>query len=206
MDQVNHVVETGKAHSQGAYFQLQEEDNLPVRVGVIAGAGTLGLLLGLRGRLVKRVLYTGLGTGVGAAVCYPDQAKETLNAVETETKNLVSTAYSLVTGETSPSLPSLEPSSVDMSLIASGIRRSLYFLMAKGKDLYKLASEKVAVVMQEQKVDVKKEVLSSSSAATPAIVSSVVFVDPATQSTVESEGDPGMATEEDKDLYTTRGN
>merc|ERR1719260_413360 len=50
MDQVNHVVETGKAHSQGAYFQLQEEDNLPVRVGVIAGAGTLGLLLGLRGR------------------------------------------------------------------------------------------------------------------------------------------------------------
>merc|ERR1719292_91299 len=122
MDQVNHVVETGKAHSQGAYFQMQEEDNLPVRVGVIAGAGTLGLLLGLRGRLVKRVVYTGLGTGVGTAFCYPDLAKETFNTVETETKNLANSAYSLVTGETSPGLPSLsslETSSVDMSLIAS---------------------------------------------------------------------------------------
>merc|ERR1719153_220586 len=171
MDKVNHVVETGKAHSQGAYFQLQEEDNLPVRVGVIAGAGTLGLLLGLRGRLMKRVVYTGLGAGVGTAFCYPDLAKETLNTVETESKNLANSAYSLVTGETSPSLPSLsslEPSSVDMSLIASGIRRSLYFLTAKSKELYQLAAVNVAAVMQEQKVEVKKEVLSSSSAPAPA--------------------------------------
>ena len=66
VDQVNHVVETGKAHTQGnktvhwkgeltavlgALFQLREEDNLPARVGLIAGAGTAGLMLGLlRGR------------------------------------------------------------------------------------------------------------------------------------------------------------
>merc|ERR1719158_1935819 len=152
MDQVNHVVETGKAHSQGAYNQLLEEENLPVRVGVIAGTGSLGLLLGLRGRLVKRVVYTGLGAGLGAAVCYPDQARETLDTVETESKNLANAAYSMVTG-------------------GGG----------------------------------EGEVTVSSPPA-PATVSSVVFVDPALQKTVEVEGDPGMGTEEDKDLYTTRGN
>merc|ERR1719158_1476027 len=198
MDQVNHVVETGKAHSQGAYNQLLEEENLPVRVGVIAGTGSLGLLLGLRGRLVKRVVYTGLGAGLGAAVCYPDQARETLDTVETESKNLANAAYSMVTGDSSPSLPSLDPS-LDMSLIASGMRKSLYFLMAKAKNLYQLAVENVVALTQEQKVTV-------SSPPAPATVSSVVFVDPALQKTVEVEGDPGMGTEEDKDLYTTRGN
>ena len=35
----------------GALFQLREEDNLPARVGLIAGTGTAGLMLGLlRGR------------------------------------------------------------------------------------------------------------------------------------------------------------
>merc|ERR1712037_462736 len=59
IDQVNHVVETGKAHTQGALFQLREEDNLPARVGLIAGTGAAGLMIGLlRGRLIKRVLYT----------------------------------------------------------------------------------------------------------------------------------------------------
>ena len=35
----------------GALFQLREEDNLPARVGLIAGTGTAGLMFGLlRGR------------------------------------------------------------------------------------------------------------------------------------------------------------
>ena len=52
-ESVNHVVVTGVAHSTAAYNQLTEEENLPVRVGVITGAGLLGLAVGaLRGRLV----------------------------------------------------------------------------------------------------------------------------------------------------------
>ena len=50
---VNHIVDTGVAHSSAAYYQLTEEDNLPARVGVIAGTGMVGLVVGsLRGRLV----------------------------------------------------------------------------------------------------------------------------------------------------------
>ena len=52
-ESVTHVVDTGVAHSTAAYNQLTEEENLPVRVGVITGAGLLGLAVGaLRGRLV----------------------------------------------------------------------------------------------------------------------------------------------------------
>merc|ERR1712080_195100 len=97
------------------------------------------------------------GTGLGAAVCYPDQARETIHTVETETKNMAATAYSMVTGESSPSLPSLDPSSLNMSLVASGMRNSLYFLMAKAKTLYQLAVENVVASPQEQKVEVKKD-------------------------------------------------
>ena len=51
MSSVTHVVDTGVAHSSAAYYQLTEEDNLPARVGVIAGAGLLGLAVGAtRGR------------------------------------------------------------------------------------------------------------------------------------------------------------
>merc|ERR1712037_264366 len=90
VDQVNHVVETGKAHTQGALFQLREEENLPARIGFIAGTGTAGLMLGLlRGRLIKRVLYTGIGAGIGASVCYPEEANEAMATVEKEGKKAV---------------------------------------------------------------------------------------------------------------------
>ena len=48
VDTVNHVVDTGVAHSSTAYYQLQEEDNLPARIGVISATGLLGLLVGVR--------------------------------------------------------------------------------------------------------------------------------------------------------------
>ena len=47
---------------------------------------------------MKRVLYTELGTGLGAAACYPDLARETATVVETEGRKVVDTTYSLVTG------------------------------------------------------------------------------------------------------------
>ena len=51
MSAVTDVVDTGVAHSNFAYQQLLEEENLPARVGVITGAGLLGLAVGLaRGR------------------------------------------------------------------------------------------------------------------------------------------------------------
>ena len=49
-------------------------------------------------RLVKRVLYTGLGAGLGAALCYPEEARQAGEVVETEGRKLVDMATELVNG------------------------------------------------------------------------------------------------------------
>ena len=50
-------------------------------------------------RLIKRVLYTGIGAGVGAAVCYPEEANEALVTVEKEGKNAVEMVQALANGD-----------------------------------------------------------------------------------------------------------
>jgi len=210
VEQVNHVVETGKAHTQGAYNQLLDEDALPARVGVIAATGAAGLLVGvLRGRLVKRVLYTGLGAGLGAALCYPEEARQAGEVVETEGRKLVDMATELVNGG---SLKPLSTPSADMSLVASSISRTLRFLAKQSKELYTVVGGYMGYMLQLQgqpspavaaqaevpQVAVVTEVEASKGAE-------VVFLAPSPR--VEGvQGDPGMGREEDKDLYTTRGN
>jgi len=98
---VTDVVDTGLAHSSSAHYQLTQEDNLPARVGVITGAGLLGLAVGVaRGRLVKRVVYTMVGAGGGAAICYPEEAREGRDMVYQEGKYHIMQAYNIITGET----------------------------------------------------------------------------------------------------------
>jgi len=234
VDQVNHVVETGKAHTQGALFQLREEDNLPARVGLIAGTGTAGLMLGLlRGRLIKRVLYTGIGAGLGASVAYPEEANEAMLTVEKEGKKAVEMAQALANGGkklSDISLPSATAAS-EMSLVAGrtiahNIKIIITVLGAFSIEAYEVASAKIAGLVadwkfteklkigdatQEQiktsvpEIEVVTEPESEESSSGGAKQSQVVFLTTATTVT-GVEGDPGMGTDEDKDLYTTRGN
>merc|ERR1719342_336970 len=165
MDQVNHVVETGKAHTQGALFQLREEDNLPARVGLIAGAGTAGLMLGLlRGRLIKRVLYTGIGAGVGASVCYPEEANEAMVMVEKEGKKAVEMVQALANGGklSEISLPSTN-AAADMSLVAGrtiahNIKIIVTFLGVVSATAFEVASAKIAGLVEDWKFTKKLEI------------------------------------------------
>ena len=78
---------------------MRGEENLPARLAVISGTGLLGLFVGrLRGGLFKRVLFTGLGAGAGAAICYPDEASEVRATIYHEGRKSALDAYSLVTG------------------------------------------------------------------------------------------------------------
>ena len=98
-DSVNHVIETGVAHSTGAYNQLREEENLPARLALISGAGLLGLMFGaMRGRIVKKLLYSGIGAGAGVAFCYPEDAKEGADIVYEEGRKAALVGYNLITG------------------------------------------------------------------------------------------------------------
>jgi len=233
VDQVNHVVETGKAHTQGALFQLREEDNLPARVGLIAGTGTAGLMLGLlRGRLIKRVLYTGIGAGLGASVAYPEEANEAMLTVEKEGKKAVEMAQALANGGkklSDISLPSATAAS-EMSLVAGrtiahNIKIIITVLGAFSIEAYERASAKIAGLVADWKFteklkieDATQEQLKTSVPEIEVVTepvrrvavevqkkSQVVFLTTATTVT-GVEGDPGMGTDEDKDLYTTRGN
>ena len=67
---------------------------------MISGAGLLGLLAGRvrGGGVVRRVLWSGLGAGAGAAVCYPDETREAGAAVYAEGSKSALDAYNFVTG------------------------------------------------------------------------------------------------------------
>ena len=49
-------------------------------------------------RLIKRVLYTGIGAGLGASVCYPEEANEAMVTVEKEAKKAVDMVQTLANG------------------------------------------------------------------------------------------------------------
>jgi len=116
-EKMSHIYETGVAHSQGAYNQLLDEDNLAGRVGVIAGGATLGLLVGLlRGRFIKRVFYTTIGAGIGASISYPAEAKQLSDEAYTETRKKAMIAYNFVNGVDSSG-------TAESSLVASSLTR-----------------------------------------------------------------------------------
>lgn len=64
------------------------------RMGAIGIGGLAGLVLGLRGRTFKRVMYTSTGALVMAALCYPKKAEEGLNAA----KHYVNVGYNFIYG------------------------------------------------------------------------------------------------------------
>ncbi len=56
--------------------QMQEPDNAPMRVAAVATGGLFGYVVGaLRGKLLKRMLFTTFGAGSVAAIVYPEEAK-----------------------------------------------------------------------------------------------------------------------------------
>ncbi|XP_034182890.1 MICOS complex subunit 26/27 isoform X3 [Osmia lignaria lignaria] len=61
---------------------LQDEANLMPRIGAVGIGGLSGLVLGLRGGMFKRLLYTTTGAGIIGCICFPKEAKQTLNRVE----------------------------------------------------------------------------------------------------------------------------
>jgi len=187
-DKVNHVVETGKAHSIGAYNELLDEDNLLARVGVVTSSAALGLVIGtIRGRLLKRVVYTSLGAGIGSALCYPETAQTLSGDAYTEIRKKGLIAYNFINGVETTS-GNVESS----SLIASSINRF-------SRMLYKYFTEtwdKHGVKIAKPTADDKEE---SSRKDT------IIFEKGSDEiSCAPVLEDPGQSRAEDKDLYTTR--
>ena len=73
---------------------LREESNVMPRVGAIAIGGLAGLVLGLRGRTFKRVVYSSTGALATAAICYPKKAEEGFETA----KHYINVGYNFVYG------------------------------------------------------------------------------------------------------------
>ncbi|XP_076762889.1 MICOS complex subunit 26/27 [Xylocopa sonorina] len=82
LDRVSSEVSSTFENFKYVIDYLQDEANMLPRVGAVGIGGLSGLVLGLRGGMIKRLFYTATGAGIVGCVCFPKEAKEAVSAVE----------------------------------------------------------------------------------------------------------------------------
>ncbi|XP_064597467.1 MICOS complex subunit MIC27-like [Liolophura sinensis] len=83
-DYVEHVYQTGKAHTLGFIDYVQSDPGILPRAGVITVAGLGGIVAGYRGGILRKVTYSSVAMLSAASLCYPDKAVEiTTSAYDT---------------------------------------------------------------------------------------------------------------------------
>lgn len=77
---------------------LRQEKNVKQRAGAITLGAVLGFLLGLRKRLIKKILYPVTGGLAMAAACYPDEAREYTQMSVSAAKEMWQAFYEIYQG------------------------------------------------------------------------------------------------------------
>ena len=191
-------------------MQLLEEENLPARAAVITGLGAVGFIIGSRrGRVrgLRRLLGVGVGAGLGARVCYPQETEDMIEVMKR--------------GEMpSVGLPELPVGSiVDVTVVTEYAS----IIITKSTELLSVIWDGAKNMFEEvSKPDASKNDLTASGtgekkglmleepvtkAATSATkTQALIFVNEnSLKPDKKFEGDPGMSKAEDSDMYTTRG-
>ncbi|XP_028049592.2 MICOS complex subunit MIC27 isoform X1 [Monomorium pharaonis] len=91
---ISDKIDIGIEHSRSLLDYLREESNVMPRMGAIAIGGIAGLVLGLRGRKFKRIMYSSAGALTMAAICYPKKAEEGFDMA----KHYVNVGYNFIYG------------------------------------------------------------------------------------------------------------
>ncbi|EDW84210.1 uncharacterized protein Dwil_GK14013 [Drosophila willistoni] len=95
---VGDYVDTAKAHTQRTIDILNEPQNSLHRSGAIVVGGLAGFIFAARGGFIKKVVYTGIGAGAVASLCYPRQAEENARVVLYEGRKIFAVAYNFIKG------------------------------------------------------------------------------------------------------------
>ncbi|ALC45351.1 CG5903 [Drosophila busckii] len=95
---VGDYYETAKAHTQRSIDILNEPQNSLHRSGAIVVGGLAGFIFAARGGFIKKVVYTSIGAGAVASLCYPRQAEENVRVVLYEGRKIFAVAYNFVKG------------------------------------------------------------------------------------------------------------
>jgi MICOS complex subunit MIC27 len=77
---------------------LNEPDNTIPRAGAIAVGGLAGLIFGVRGGFFRKLIYTSIGAGGVASVCYPKEAEVYAQKSLVESKKFATIGYNFVYG------------------------------------------------------------------------------------------------------------
>jgi len=91
-------IDTAKAHSQSTIDYLNQPHNILPRSGAIAIGGLSGFIFAARGGFIKKVLYTSIGAGAIASLCYPRQAEQFARDALYEGRKGYAIAYNFVKG------------------------------------------------------------------------------------------------------------
>ncbi|KAJ8733717.1 hypothetical protein PYW07_014268 [Mythimna separata] len=86
---------------------LREEENKQVRYGAVAMGGLTGFIFGLRGGIIRRVFYAGVGTTAMGYVCFPEETREIMKDNSVLAKKYINIAYNFLYG-VKPGDPQLE--------------------------------------------------------------------------------------------------
>lgn len=91
-------VNTAKEHTHSTIDYLNEPHNIMPRTGAIALGGLSGFIFAARGGFIKKVIYTAIGAGTVASLCYPRQAEQFAKEALFETRKGYAIAYNFVKG------------------------------------------------------------------------------------------------------------
>ncbi|XP_030375819.1 MICOS complex subunit Mic26 [Scaptodrosophila lebanonensis] len=95
---ITDYLETAKLHTQRSIDYLNEPQNSLHRSGAIVMGGLAGFIFAARGGFIKKVVYTGIGAGAVASLCYPRQAEENCRVVLYEGRKIFAVAYNFIKG------------------------------------------------------------------------------------------------------------
>lgn len=95
---LDEYIKTGRNQVKSIVDYLNEPDNTAPRIGAVAIGGLSGFVLGLRGGFIRRVLYTGIGAGAIASICYPKEAGVYAQHGVVEAKRMATIAYNFAFG------------------------------------------------------------------------------------------------------------
>lgn len=88
---------------------LNQPHNLMPRTGAIAIGGLSGFIFAARGGFIRKVLYTSIGAGAIASLCYPRQAEQLAKETLFEARKGYAIAYNFVKGVKPGDEASVEP-------------------------------------------------------------------------------------------------
>lgn len=97
-DYISDQYQNAKSRVLWTIDYLNEPQNLLPRTGAISAGGLAGFICAARGGLIKKFLFTTIGAGAMASMCYPHQAEQLSEDLLQQARRGYNISYNFVKG------------------------------------------------------------------------------------------------------------